>query len=241
MNTLRIVVSTSAWASHWQLCGILGTPTSILLGWCQTPAPVDAGVPGDVADLLSRALCRGARVSFLATRPDDIAARHVPGSYSIRPLAGRGVLNGRLRRWLGQPADVALVSSSDPGVVRRLFEDEYLAWVLQGQYVFLSAASDLAPELGDVLSKAWRRRCEEAAMRLIEDHSLTGILRPGVDGDVAGILFRSDAHRESFLAALREEAEKDGMPLAICGEAEFMELLAGESQHAARHAETRGV
>lgn len=237
MSTFRILVSTSARLPQWQLAGYLGTSTSILLGWRQAPRPIDGGVPTEVATVISNTLCRVARVSYLSSDLEEIMATHSKEFYSIQPITELGLVARLAAHWSGVPPHAAVVSTNNPKVALHLFDANYFSWVLQGQSVFLSDLSDPLPDLRDVVSKAWQKKYEDAPLEAINDYSLIGIMRPGVDGDVAGFLFRSVAHKESFLRGLREEAESNGMQFKVCNEAEFMDSLAGESVDASHHSE----
>ena len=238
MKTFSMMVSTSARSAQWQLAGFLGTSTSVLCGWQQAPRAVDDGVPEEVAGVLSRALCRCAQVSFLFSKPEDIAKTYQKECYSFQPIREQGLFALQIARWWsGRPSHLVVVSSNEPKVVFHLFDDGYFSWVLQGQTVFLSSLSEPAPDLRDVLSKAWREKYEEAPLRAVNDYALTGVMRPGVDGDAAGFLFNSVAHKECFLDALREEAESSGMDFKVRNETEFMNSLAGESVDASRYSE----
>lgn len=237
MNTYKILVSTSATLPQWQLAGYLGTPTSVLLGWHQAPTPVDGGVPAEVANVISNTLCGGARVSYLSSDLEEIMAMHSKELYSIQPITGPGLVARLISHWSGVPPHAAVVSTSNPKVALHLFDASYFSWVLQGQSVFLSGLSDPLPDLKEVVSRAWQKKYEDAPLEAINDYSLMGIMRPGVDGDVAGFLFRSVTHKESFLRSLREEAESNGMQFKFCNEAEFMDSLAGESVDAPHHSE----
>lgn len=239
MKTFSMLVSTSARSAQWQLAGFLGTSTSVLWGWRQAPKAVDSGVPDEVAGVLSRALCRCAQVSFLFSKPEDITTTYQKEHYSLQPISEQGLFALQIARWWsGRPSHLVIVSSNEPKVVFHLFfDDGYFSWVLQGQTVFLSSLSEPAPDLRDVLSKAWQKKYEEAPLRAVNDYALTGVMRPGVDGDVAGFLFNSVAHKECFLGALREEAESSGMQFKVRNETEFMDSLAGESVDASHHSE----
>lgn len=242
MKTFSILASASSRSAQWQLSGFLGTPTSMLCGWHQAPSAVDDGVPDEVANVLSRALGRCARVSFLFSTPENITATYQKDSYSIHPISEPGLFALPIARWWsGRPPHLVVVSSSDPNVVFHLFDDDYFSWVQQGQTVFLSSLSEPVPDFRDVLSKSWQKKYEDDPMRVLKDYALTGVMRPGVDGDVAGILFRSVADKESFLGVLREEAESSGIQFKMCNEAEFMGSLAGESIDTPRHPEHPGM
>lgn len=230
MKTFSILTSTSPRSAQWQLAGFVGAPTSMLWGWHQAPRAVDNGMPDEVANVLSRALCRCARISFLFSAPEEITATYQKEFYSIQPIREPGPFAPPIVRWWsGSPPRLVIVSSSDPNVVFRLFNDGYFSWVLQGQTAFLSSLSDPVPDFRDVLSKAWQNKYQDAPLDAINDYSLMGIMRPGVDGDVAGILFRSIQDRGNFLTALQEEAESSSMQFKHCDEAEFMDSLANSA------------
>lgn len=222
MNSFRILICTSARLPQWQLAGYIGTPTSLLLGWHQAIRSVDGGAPAEVAKVISNALCRGARISYLYSDLQEIIDTHAKEFYSIQPITEPGLL---IAFWSGIHPKAAVVSTNNPEVALHLFDASYFSWVLQGQSVFLSRLSDPIPDLKDVVSKTWQRRYEDAPMDTLIEYSLVGIMRPGVDGDVAGILFRSIQDRANFLTALQEEAESSGMQFKRCDEFEFMDSL----------------
>lgn len=267
MKTFSILASTSSRSSRWQLAGFLGTSTSVLLGWRQTPRAVDAGVPDEVAGIISRALCRCTRVSFLYSEIEDITATHSM-NYSIQPILAPGFIASLIARCsgIGTSIPVTVVSSNDPKVVILLFNVAYFSWDMQGQSVFLSSLSDPAPDLGDVLSKTWQKKYDVSPvsynawtypmtvlpktwqtksdadpMRIFTDYPLAGVMRPGVDGDVAGILFRSIADKENFITVLQEEAELSGMQFKMCDEVEFMDSLSYETKDVSHHHEQPGM
>lgn len=233
MNSFSLLVSTSSQSAQWQLTGILGTSTSVLCGWQQAPPSVEGGIPNEVAEVISKSMCRDARVSFLFNDADDIAKAHSNGKYSIQPIAASTMK----AMWSGTPSRAVVVTSNDPKVVNSLFDASYFNWSLQGQIVFLSSLSEPVPDLKDVLSCASQKKYEDVPLKAIDEFSLSGIMRPGVDGDVAGFLFRTVSDKESFLRVLREEAESNGMQFKICNEAEFMDSLADESIDTSNHSE----
>ena len=217
MNSFRILVCTSARLPQWQLAGYIGTSTSLLLGWHQAIRPVDGGVPAEVARVISNALCRGVRISYLCGDLEEIET-HSKEFCTIQPIAESGLIARFIAHWSGVPLNAAIVSTNNPKVALHLFDASYFSWVLQGQSVFLSALSDPVPDL-----KKGQTKYENAPMDALNDYSLVGMMRPGVDGDVAGILFRSVQDRANFLTALQEEAESSGMQFKHCDESEFMD------------------
>lgn len=239
MSADAIVASTTSQSPQWQLEGFLGTPASLLLGWSHAAERVDAGVPEDVVTVISQALCRQARVSFLSSDLggdlERLVAEHGKESYTLQTVREYEGIARLAARWFDKPARMAVVSSTDPHVVAYLFDDACFSWSLQGQMAFLSDPSSPAPDLRGVISKAWWRKYQAAPQEVIARYGLMGVLRPGVDGDVLGILFRSSADKDQFLAALQKEAKSSGMHLKMCDETEFMDSLAQQSQDVSQH------
>lgn len=226
MNSFRILVCTSARLPQWQLAGYIDTSTSVLLGWHQATMSVDGGVPAEVAKVISNALCRGTRISYLCGDLEQIIETHSREFCSIQTITESGLIARFIAYWSGVPPNAAIVSTNNPKVALHLFDTSYFSWVLQGQSVFLSDLSVPVPDLKKVVSKTGQRKYENAPMDALNDYSLVGMMRPGVDGDVTGILFRSVQDRANFLTSLQEEAGSSGMQFKHCDESEFMDSLA---------------
>ena len=61
-------------------------------------------------------------------------------------------------------------------------------------------------------------------MKLL-DPAVVGLLRPGVDGDVAGLALREDSVAE-FITSLSVEATQEGLGFTQLSEAAFMDAIA---------------
>jgi hypothetical protein len=100
-----------------------------------------------------------------------------------------------------QPVMVDLVSTRDRRVAAGLFDDPGYPWCLQGQVALLSAP-DSPPPLVDretlfaVFADGW----EQNAQRL-RGAGIFGLLRPGVDGDVAGVFTLADDAGQALVDA----------------------------------------
>ena len=209
MSRTSIFVCLEPRRSEWQL-GVLPPPTGrmILIGWREEPAPVDAGVPPEVAAAVARALTSIGRITFLSS--------------AVHASAGGGW--SPLKRGPG-PAD--LTSTTDPQTVMQAFDDAAHPWWMQGQVLFLSAA-DVAPpgleraQLLALLENEWT-----AAAGALSARGVIGILRPGVDGDLAGLLtLTADAERAS-LAALERESRLASFEWSVLTEDAFADRYSG--------------
>ncbi len=159
-----------------------------LIGWKQDPDPIDAGVPKEVAAVLARALTSLALVTF-------------PSSIEHASATGR-VVGPRK----GAPGDLVLVSTTDAETAMQAFDDPEYPWWLQGQVLLMSASSAAGPDISRnqlfaLFAEEWAR---EAAT--LAQFGVVGIVRPGVDGDMAGFLSLSAGFDDAMLAALEREA-----------------------------------
>lgn len=195
--------------SEWQL-GALPAPTGqmMLIGWKKDPEPVDGGVPDDVGHVLARTFTSLGRVSFLSS------AVHAP--------AGGGWVSSKRA-----PGPADLTSTTDPQIVVHAFDDAAHPWWMQGQVLLISAAADPPPgidrkQLLAVLENEWSGTTEQlSALGVI------GVVRPGVDGDLAGLLTLTAEVREAGLAALEREARRASFDWSVLSEEVFAERYGG--------------
>jgi hypothetical protein len=112
--------------------------------------------------------------------------------------------------------------------VRALFKEAGFPWWLQGQVALLSEPEAPPPDVA-----------AEALLALIDDdwasrigalvgEGVMGVVRPGVDGDVAGVLSMTAAFEQNLLAALEREAVEAGFSWAVLSEEEFGRQLASK-------------
>lgn len=219
-----IFVCLDARSQRWQL-GIpsVGQYPLILLGWSSSPATVDAGVPGRIAAVLAQALTQSALVTFPCSRK---ALPSPCEGETIRSLGSGGVI-GQLKSSLaGTPAEILLLSTRRPESAQRMFEDGAFPWWMQGQIVLLSAPDGAPPDLDRaallaLLGEDWRRRIAPGT-------GMLGMIRPGVDGDVAGFQPLAEGFGEVLLSHLEREIVVAGWEWAILSEEGFARRLAGE-------------
>jgi hypothetical protein len=138
-----------------------------------------------------------------------------------------------LGRWVSQffvraPADVTLLATVSDQTVALLFDDAQYPWWAQGQFALLSS-SGASPQDFDRIEfdpvKLFEREWPESFSSL-RPLGVQAILRPGVDGDVAGLLCASNEVRDRFETILSSFAEDLGMSLRHVSQAELIGALA---------------
>lgn len=200
--------------AQWQL-GSLPPPHGrvVVVNWWQAPPPVDAGVPLLVAQALARALVSVACVSFLQGDAVDALAGD-----ECRILAADG-LGARLKAGLkGVPARLTLCTTRQPASVLRAFDDADFPWWGQGQVLLLSPIGTSPPQVDRetvlaLMGDDWVARAQALAAA-----GLLGVLRPGVDGAIAGFHALSPGFEQAVLDAIEREARAAGVTCRRGGE-----------------------
>ena len=224
MTGTSILACRGARGSQWQLGSLPPAHGRLtLLGWTQAHDAVDAGVPPAVAGLMARALTSTGRVTFPCSFANPVA----PGAWlpwdgdMVRALTGRGLAARIAAKLKGTPQDITLICTRRPETALRLFDDAAFPWWMQGQVAVLSEPVSPPPDLDEgrllaLFGEDWTDHAASLAPGGIE-----GILRPGVDGDVAGLLTLTDDFDQAILAALEKETRLDGLDWAVVSEEEF--------------------
>ena len=222
MTTSALFVCRDPHGAHWRLGPLPAAAGRVtLIGWSTVPASPDAGVPEAVASVLARALTAVARVTFPSSDPAG------PQDGDSAPGQDRYGWAGRLGKALGWgAAGGAPWSTRRPETARRLFDDAGYPWWLQGQVALLSAPDAPPPEIDapgllGLLADDW---AVQAAALTVPD--LRGVLRPGVDGDLAGLLSLGHDFEPVFLAALEAKARSSGFGWSLLTERAFADHLA---------------
>src|SRR4029077_5162138 len=196
--------------SEWQL-GALPPPAGgmMLVGWKKDPEPVDGGVPEDVAAVLARAFTSIGRITFLSS------AVHASTGSGVSPLTRA-------------PGPADLMSTTDPQTLVQAFDDAAHPWWMQGQVLLISApASGAPPEIERKLFLALLENGWTAAADTLSPLGVIGVVRPGVDGEIAGLLtLTADAERMS-LAALEGETRRASFDWSVLTEEAFVERYGG--------------
>jgi hypothetical protein len=97
---------------------------------------------------------------------------------------------------------------------------------MQGQTILISPHDRKPPEL------AWSQMMSitggetSAPEAALSAWGTEAVVRPGVDGDVAGLLATDEIVKERAVASLRHAASSHGFALRVLTESEFSEALA---------------
>ncbi|HVT09756.1 MAG TPA: hypothetical protein VHO67_19980 [Polyangia bacterium] len=169
----------------------------VLIGWDIEPPPVDGGVPPTVADILVRGLCRQAALTYPCGRG-----------------AGKGAIGKRLRA--GRDFDWKSTQDAHEAIPE-IFESAAFPWELQGQVVVLSTP-------GTPLALDEHHLNVVARPELFGTlHALgaTGLLLPGVDGDVAALYTFASGDMPTLTGVLSALADESGADCVSLSEADF--------------------
>jgi hypothetical protein len=180
-------------------------------------------VPDEVAGVLARALTSTARVTFPSSAVFEGATRvwSPLDDDLVRALSGKGISDRVLAKLRGRPPNVALMSTRRPETAMRLFDDASFPWWMQGQVVLLSGLDASPPEIDEeallaLFDQDWTKRAAPLAAAGIQ-----GIMRPGVDGDVAGLLSLRDEFEQVVLDTLERETRLAGFDFLLLPEEAF--------------------
>jgi len=214
-----ILLARVAVAQHWQL-GRLPPPhgSFILIGW--KPGGEDGGSPHHAVKTMARALSSFGQVV--------IPSSSVSGDESF-DWRRDGVDQVACLRVSGRPGRSLLTLRCTEGEhsIRSMFEDPVYPWWYQGQFALLCRRGTPPPDLeilsgfvGILLSDNWT-----SALAQLQVSGVLAVLRPGVDGDVAGLHCASDEVREELERCIEQAARACGVACQILSEADFMERL----------------
>ena len=230
---MRVFVTHDTPGPQWQL----GSPSPelgafALVGWDGDAR--DGGVPEKIVDVLAASLAGFGRVTFACSA---VSAGDAPGwtlrdgDFVMRHRA-RSVLGRMAARWSAAvPGDLVLLSTVAEHSVAGLFDDAGYPWWNQSQFVLVSSADAAPPDFDRIgfdpvtlLGSGWLE-CLHALAPL----GVQAILRPGVDGDVAGLLCASSEVRDRFEAIISRCAQEGDVALRVVSAEEFSEGLASSA------------
>lgn len=225
---MRLFITHDTPAPQWQLGSLSPTlGTFALIGWSSDE--LEGGVPEQVVNVLARSLAAFGRVTFACSTISvgDTPGWQMQGSDFVSRHRTRSVLGRMAARFSGRPVDLTLLSTMTEQAVRRLFNDAGYPWWNQSQFVLLSPAGASPPDFDKIAfnpAALFEGEWSEGFGSL-QPLGVQAILRPGVDGDVARLLYASSEARDRFEAILSRSAEEFGMSLQYVNEAEFIEAL----------------
>ncbi|MBN9124945.1 MAG: hypothetical protein BGO99_08765 [Nitrosospira sp. 56-18] len=231
MTKTTVMICRDPKGLNRQLVPLLPATGAItLIGWKQIPEPVDGGVPNDVAMMLARAFTSVARVTFFGISEADVTSRDwlLLKEDFVRAVNKRGLI-GRAQQLIDRiPYNAVLVSTRQAKTVIRLFDEPAFPWWLEGQIVLLSSTEGPPPLLDiksviSLLDNDDSSRQRETCL----DAGILGIIRPGVDGDIAGFLSLDPSIEAQLLSTLEDESTCSGFDWSVLCEAEFGERFAG--------------
>ena len=228
MTAPALFACTNPVHEHWQLGPLTRVDGHVsLLGWCVPGNSPDAGVPEPVGRLVCRALTRVARLSFPVAAAPGPVPDVPPGADGdqLQRLVAHGLIERAALAWRGLPSRVNLLTTRRADTAMALFDDALFSWPLQAQIVLLSPPDAAPPRithesLRSLIGEHWALHA--APLRSM---GVFGVLRPGVDGDVAGLLSMSDGAERKLMDALADEARLAGFHWCLLSESDFSDRL----------------
>jgi hypothetical protein len=225
--TTEIRVCQNPLAPQWNLGALpskIGTTT--LIGWKEAAPSGEAGVPAAVARVLAETFAEVSRVTFPCSTVKAAAGQtwSLYGKDFVRALPPKGFTAMVKNALKHQPQRIVLISTRQPPTAIRLFDDSAYPWWLQGQVVMLSQPDVAPPDITleallGLVSDKWLESGDG-----ITDSGVQAIVRPGVDGDVAGLLSLDTEFEKLILAKLEGQTRRFGLAFAIVPENAFAYL-----------------
>ncbi len=213
----------------WQLGNLfLANDNFVLIGWQVFPSPFDEGMPETVGKILTQVMISFGNVLFLNSNTsadtenewkyyDDKATLFLKEPNPLKRFMG--TLSGRSE-------DLTLLATRKPQTVERLFDDGKYPWWLQGQIVFVSDQEQILPRIDRETLLCFFEDDWLQQVGRLQDLNIECVLRPGVDGDVAGILFLTEDFRHTFLEVLESQSRAAGFDWEVLPESDFASSLA---------------
>lgn len=229
MRTRKVLLlCESPRGAQWQL----EPPTHgslVLLGWRVPDQDIEGGVPDEVASLLARALTRVAIVTFWCCREPAASSED---RVRIVQAPGRGERSwaafSRVPLWPGPsrfPSKVILVSTRRPDVAKTLFNDADFPWWGQGQVILLSSPAAPPPAIAWRTLQSLFEATQPVDLGALAAIGVAAIVRPGVDGAVAGIMASTEEFERRLLSSIESEAGGFGFDWLVVPEDAFAEEL----------------
>jgi hypothetical protein len=227
--TMCLFVTHDVPGPQWQL----GSPPSgrgafALIGW--NADEMAGGVPDRVVDVLAWTLAAFGRVTFpcsTVSAADGPAWQLQDADFVVRYRTS-SFLGRVVAHFTSQAPDLTLLSTCAEEAIRRLFYDPRYPWWAQSQFAVLSQIGASPPEFDKIefdpatlFDREWPERFDD-----LRSLGIQAILRPGVDGDVAGLLCLSSEVRDCFELILSHSTEQFRMPLKHVSAGGFARALA---------------
>jgi hypothetical protein len=191
----------------------------LIVGWTLQHERAEAGVPDEVAAVLARALAGTAKVTFPSS-----SAHSETGETSSRLLQPSRMAERWASLWSNAPATFHLVTTREPEVAKSLFADSAFPWWLQGQIAILTPADQGSPDLDRSSILSAIRGSDWAPPGVTGQ--IEAIVRPGVDGDVMGVVALDGGFERVLEHSLRQQAAAGGFDYRLVSERDLTEELA---------------
>lgn len=224
MSDKAIFVCANPVNTFWQLGSLSPVKDEIMLfGWRQPNKSIDSGIPKEISVIFAKALVSTARVSFPVFEVPIGTLKNKEDQVCI--LRTKGLIE-RIEAMLKHiPSSVLLLSTCHQEIVVKSFEDSFYSWCLQGQVVLLSKPDAPPPNIDrrtllSLINTDWIKRAVH-----LDSIGISGVLRPGVDGDVIGILFLSNSFKQMLLEALAYQAQLAKFDWSLLSEYNFANNL----------------
>lgn len=231
MTKTTIVICRDPEGLNRQLVPLLpAIGTITLIGWKRVPEPVDGGVPREVAMMMARAFASVARVTFFGiSEAGAISEDWSPLDEDFIRAVGKRGLVGRVQQRVDRvPYNAVLISTRKAETVACLFDEPAFPWWLQGQMVLFSSAVGPPPLLDGRSAISLLDGDDNVGQREIcLNAGISGMIRPGVDGDVAGFSSLNSSFEAQLLSALEDESMHSGFVWSVLGKDGFGESLTG--------------
>ncbi|MBL8251624.1 MAG: hypothetical protein JNK31_08150 [Candidatus Competibacter sp.] len=226
MKQSAILVCREPRGARWQLGDLPLIGECALLGWRLAVAPAEAGVPAEVAKMIAGALTATFRVAFACSK--SLRPR---GTGWIEGEAGDWACvsggGGRFKAfWRRESTTPVLLATRRSEIASRLFDDPVYPWWLQGQVALLWTADAPLPAAESI---AWATLLDEGWISRATALGAQGAVRPGVDGDVAGLWVTRSALMAQLLNTLEERAGAAGFAYQVLSEEAFAQALAADA------------
>ena len=136
----------------------------------------------------------------------------------------RGI-GAHLKTALGnEPSTFWAVTTSEPEIACELFDDPGFPWWLQGQSALITRGESL-PELDRAMLLAATDPAFTVTQAALSELGAVALVRPGVDGDVAGIVSTSGDVEAEIVSSLEAAAFEARMGWLLVDEESFATFL----------------
>lgn len=222
-----ILICDNPVETFWQLGQISkGSGNFVLLGWRVSWTPIEDGVPDAVAKVLAAAMTSLAQVIFLSSdlaQTDAVNEWDSSGEKTVCVLKEPNPLKQLTAFLSGKAVHITLVATRTPKQVEQSLDDSM--WSLETQIILLSEPERVLPKIDwqtllSLFDDDWILSASQ-----LQRIGIQCVLRPGVDGCVAGVLFLTDDFRHKFLGILENQSRAAGFDWELLSEAEFASSL----------------